>query len=43
MLLGAMRVTNQRKYSGSKIYKSKLSPALLNSNLKTEQEAAIHG
>jgi len=38
-----LRVTNHRKYSGSKIYKSKLSPTLMNTNLKTEQAAAIHG
>jgi UPF0176 protein len=38
-----LRVTNHRKYSGSKIYKSKLSPTLLNTQLKTEQAAAIHG
>jgi len=37
-----LRVTNHRKYSGSKIYKSKLSPALLNNNSKTEQ-TTIHG
>jgi UPF0176 protein len=38
-----LRVTNHRKYAGSKIYKSKLSPTLLNTNLKTEQAAALHG
>lgn len=38
-----LRVSNHRKYSGSKIYKSKLSPTLLNTTLKTEQAAAIHG
>jgi UPF0176 protein len=38
-----LRVTNYRKYSGSKIYKSKLSPTLLNTNLKTELAEAIHG
>jgi UPF0176 protein len=38
-----LRVANHRKYSGSKIYKSKLSHTLLNTNLKTEQAAAIHG
>ncbi len=38
-----LRVTNHRKYSGSKIYKSKLSTALLNTNSKTEQAAATHG
>lgn len=38
-----LRKTKYRKYSGSKIYKSKLAPALLNSNLKTEKAKAIHG
>jgi len=38
-----LRVANHRKYSGSKIYKSKLSPTLLNSNSKIEQAEAIHG
>ena len=38
-----LRVTKHRKYSGSKIYKSKLSPTLLNTNSKTEQAEAIHG
>jgi UPF0176 protein len=38
-----LRITNHRKYSGSKIYKSKLSPTLLNTNSKTEQASAIHG
>lgn len=37
-----LRVTNQRKYAGSKIYKSKLSPFLLKANSKTEQ-TAING
>lgn len=37
-----LRVTNHRKYAGSKIYKSKLSPFLLKVNSKTEQKA-IHG
>ncbi len=32
-----LRVTNHRKYAGSKIYKSKLSPFLLKSNSKTGQ------
>jgi len=38
-----LRVVNHRKYSGSKIYKSKISPFLLNTPAKTGQEAAIHG
>jgi UPF0176 protein len=38
-----LRATNHRKYSGSKIYKSKLSPTLLNTNLKMGQAAAIYG
>jgi UPF0176 protein len=38
-----LRITNHRKYSGSKIYKSKLSPTLLNINLITERTSAIHG
>ena len=38
-----LRVTNRRKYSGSKIYKSKLSPYLMSNNLQPEQTAAIHG
>ena len=38
-----LRVTNHRKYSGSKIYKSKLSPSLLNKTLIQDQSAAIHG
>jgi UPF0176 protein len=38
-----LRVTNHCKYSGSKIYKSKLSPTLLNTNIITEQVTAIHG
>jgi len=32
-----LRVTNHRKYAGSKIYKSKLSPFLLKANSKIEQ------
>jgi len=36
-------VTNHRKYAGSKIYKSKLSPSLLKNNLAVEQAAAING
>jgi len=38
-----LRVTNHRKYSGSKIYKSKLSPFLLKANSKSEQTIAING
>lgn len=38
-----LRISNHRKYSGSKIYKSKLSPALLNKTLNPGQPAAIHG
>ncbi len=37
-----LRVANHRKYAGSKIYKSKLSPFLLKPNSKTEQ-TAING
>ncbi len=37
-----LRVTNHRKYAGSKIYKSKLSPFLLKSNAKTGQ-TSING
>lgn len=32
-----LRITNHRKYSGSKIYKRNLSPILLHKTLKTEQ------
>jgi len=38
-----LRISNYRKYAGSKIYKSKLSPTLLNTNLITDQTTAIHG
>jgi UPF0176 protein len=38
-----LRITNHCKYSGSKIFNSKLSRTLLNTNSKTEQAAAIHG
>jgi UPF0176 protein len=38
-----LRITNHRKYAGSKIYKSKLSPSLLKNNLAVEQAAAIDG
>jgi UPF0176 protein len=38
-----LRIVHHRKYSGSKIYKSKLSPTLLNSSLKTKQADAHHG
>ncbi len=38
-----LRVTNHRKYAGSKIYKSKLSPFLMRKNLQAEQTTAIHG
>ena len=38
-----LRVTNHRKYSGSKIYKSKLSPFLLKANSKSEQTVADKG
>jgi len=38
-----LRLTNHLKYAGSKIYKSKLSPFLLNKNRDTEQSAASHG
>jgi len=38
-----LRVVNHCKYSGSKIYKSKLSPSLLKKNLTQEQPAAIDG
>jgi UPF0176 protein len=38
-----LRLTNHRKYAGSKIYKSKLSPSLLTKQLNLEQAAAIDG
>jgi len=37
-----LRVTNHHKYSGSKIYKSKLSPSLLKTNVRKEQ-SLVHG
>lgn len=38
-----LRRANQQKYAGSKIYKSKLSPYLMNINIQAEQAATIHG
>lgn len=38
-----LRVINHCKYSGSKIYKSKLSPFLLKANSKSEQTIAVNG
>jgi len=38
-----LRNTNHRKYAGSKIYKSKLSPFLMSKNLQAEQTTAIDG
>jgi len=38
-----LRLTNHRKYAGSKIYKSKLSPFLMSKNLQAEQTTAIDG
>ncbi len=38
-----LRLANPKKYAGSKIYKSKLSPLLLHVNSVKEQAAAIHG
>jgi len=38
-----LRNTNHRKYEGSKIYKSKLSPFLLDMNLKLEQKMSVNG
>ena len=38
-----LRVTNHSKYAGSKIYKSKLSPSLLNKYFIQDQPVAIHG
>ncbi len=39
----ALRSVNQRKYAGSKIYKSKLSPFLLKADMLHDQATAIHG
>ncbi len=38
-----LRITNHRKYAGSKIYKSRLSPGLLNSKLIKQKPVAVHG
>ena len=38
-----LRIVNQGKYAGSKIYKSKLSPFLMKESLQKEQTAAVHG
>lgn len=38
-----LRLANPRKYAGSKIYKSKLSPSLLKKSPSLEQTAAIDG
>ncbi len=38
-----LRIVNQRKYAGSKIYKSKLSPFLMKESLQKEQTAAVYG
>jgi len=38
-----LRLANHRKYAGSKIYKSKLSPFLMSKNIQAEQTTAIHG
>jgi UPF0176 protein len=38
-----LRITNHRKYEGSKIYKRKLSPFLLDRNLKLEQKMGVNG
>ncbi len=38
-----LRVSHQLKYSGSKIYKSKLSPFLLNKSREAGQAEALHG
>ncbi len=38
-----LRIVNHRKYAGSKIYKSKLSPTLLKNHINLELPAAIHG
>lgn len=38
-----LRIVNHRKYAGSKIYKSKLSPFLMNKKLQKEQTTAVHG
>lgn len=39
----ALRSVNQRKYAGSKIYKSKLSPFLMKADMLHDQATAIHG
>jgi len=38
-----LRITNHRKYDGSKIYKSKLSPSILSKPFIQDLPAAIHG
>ena len=38
-----LRIVNNEKYAGSKIYKSKLSPFLMKESLHKEQTAAVHG
>jgi len=38
-----LRIVNNEKYAGSKIYKSKISPSLLNKHIVLEQPAAIDG
>jgi hypothetical protein len=38
-----LRIANQGKYAGSKIYKSKLSPFLMKESSQKEQTAAVHG
>ena len=38
-----LRLVNRQKYAGSKIYKSKLSPYLMNKNLQAAQPGIIHG
>lgn len=38
-----LRATHHRKYAGSKIYKSKLSPSLLNNHSAFEQATLING
>jgi UPF0176 protein len=38
-----LRLANHRKYAGSKIYKSKLSPFLMHKNLQAEQAGTTHG
>lgn len=37
------RILNQKRYSGSKIFKSRLSPGLLNRNQELDQPAALNG